>query len=222
MKSDELLGRLVEVRTQEWVHDRREGAPPTSVVTVTREPGCGGESITEMLAAELKLHLYSWGIVEQIAKDTHFSARVVSALDEKIQSELEDWLRSFQGDRALSSYAYIETLKKVLFTIAAHGNAIILGRGGNFLIPLEKRIGLSFVAPLEARIRNVVSELQCSEECAREHIAKLETEQQEFVKTYFNADIHDPTRYHLVVNTAVVAPGSIVRIVKAMIEDKTQ
>jgi len=219
MQSDELLDALIKERMREWLlADKRKEDQPGPVVTISREPGCGGESIAERLAAELKLHLYSWEIVEQVARDAHVSAQVVATLDEKTQSEMEDWLGAFQGNRRLSSYTYFETLKRVIFAIAAHGSAVILGRGSNFFLPAEKRIGLCLVAPLEARIRNVMNELGYSEKRAQEHIAKLETEHRQLIKKYFNADIQDPTRYHLVVNTALVGPESIVRIVKGIIE----
>jgi len=61
MDSDELIERLLKVRAEEFLpHTRRKEAKPGPVVTVSREPGCGGRSIAERLSAELKLHLYSW------------------------------------------------------------------------------------------------------------------------------------------------------------------
>jgi len=162
------------------------------------------------------------GNVEQIAKDTHVSTEVVSALDEKTQSELAVWLDMFRGDRSLSWYAYFETLRKVIFAIAARGNAVILGRGSNFFLPADRRIGLCLVAPLDVRIRNVMKELGLSEKSAQEHIVKLEGEHRQLIQQYFAADINDSTRYHLVVNTALVGPESIVRIVKGIIKDKAQ
>ena len=134
---------------------------------------------------------------------------------------MEDWLESFQANGSLSSYEYIVALKRVLFAIAAHGSAVILGRGGNFCLPPERRIGLRLVAPLDTRIQNVMKERKCSRTCASENIAKLEMEQRKFVKKYFDADITDPARFHLVVNTALVDSESIVRLVKAMIEART-
>jgi cytidylate kinase len=74
------------------------------------------------------------------------------------------------------------------------------------------------MAPFDVRIRNVMNELRCSEARAHAHIVELGKEHREFVKAYFNADIHDTARFHLVVNTALVEPESIVRIVKGMIE----
>jgi cytidylate kinase len=60
-----------------------------------------------------------------------------------------------------------------------------------------------------------------SEKRAQKYIVKPEREHRKLVKKYFDADIHDPTRYHLVVNTALLSPESIVRIVKGIIEDET-
>jgi cytidylate kinase len=111
-------------------------------------------------------------------------------------------------------------LKKVIFSIAAHGNAILLGRGGNFLLPMENRIGLRLVAPLEVRLKNIMAALKLSGDSARDHITKVEQERREFVKQCFKADIEDPIHYHLTINTAAVKPETILELVKAMIRAK--
>ena len=188
------------------------------VITVSRQTGCDAEAIVQKIAKELGLALYSWEIVEQIAKDAHVSEQVVATLDEKDQSALNDWLAAFEGEHGLSSYSYLETLKKVVFTIAAHGNAVILGRGGNFLLPPGKRLGLLLVAPLDIRVRNTIEKLGLSEKQAREHIAKTEKEHRLLVKEYFLTDIRDATHYHITINTALVKPETIVEIVKVMLK----
>lgn len=195
---------------------------PTPVVTITLETGCEGESIAEKLSADLGFHLYSWELVEQIAKDAHVSTQLVSTLEEHVRSELADWLAEFQGGGNLPSQAYLESLKKVLFAIAAHGSAVIVGRGGNFILPQEKRIGLCFVAPLDLRIKNTMKELGLSEKAAQAHIAKLEAEHRRMIKKYFQADPQDSTHYRLVVNTALVKPESIVQIVKVVMMEELQ
>ena len=217
-ESLETLRRLMEARVYEWRQsEKRRPFRPGPVVTISREPGCRGESIAERVAAKLGFHLYAGEIVEQIAKDEHVSVQVVSTLDEKARSELEDWLAEFKGTHDLSSQTYLEDLRKIIFAIASHGSAIILGRGANFLLPPEKRIGLYLVAPLEVRIRNVMEDRGLSEKRAREHIVKVETEQRRLVKKYFQADIRDTAHYHLVINTALVKPETIAGIVKEVI-----
>ncbi|MGB8295780.1 MAG: cytidylate kinase-like family protein [Polyangia bacterium] len=217
-ESLEALRRLMEARLYEWRQSEKGRPPrPGPVITISREPGCRGESIAKKVAAELGLHLYTWEIVEQIAKDEHVSVQVVSTLDEKGRSELEDWLAEFEGTHDLSTDAYLEDLKKIIFAIASHGSALILGRGANFLLPQEKRIGLYFVAPLEVRIRNVMEDRGLSEKGAREHIVKVEKEHRQLVKKYFQADLRDSAHYHLVINTALVKPETIAGIVKEVI-----
>ena len=217
-ESIEALRRLMEARLYEWRQSEKRRPPrPGRVVTISREPGCRGESIAGKVAGELGLHLYTWEIVEQIAKDEHVSVQMVSTLDEKARSELEDWLAEFEGTHNLSTDAYVADLKKIIFAIASHGSAIILGRGANFLLPPEKRIGLYFVAPLEVRIGNVMEDCGLSEKRAREHIAKVEKEHRQLVKKHFQADIRDSAHYHLVINTALVKPETIAGIVKEVI-----
>ena len=188
------------------------------VITVSRQTGCGAEKIVQRIAKELGLSLYSWEIVEQIAKDAHVSEQVVATLDEKDQSTLNDWLISFEGDHGLSSYRYWECLRKVVFTIAAHGSAVILGRAGNFLLPPGKRLGLCLVAPLDVRVRNIIDKLGLSEKQAREHIAKTEQEHELFVRERFLTDIKDAANYHITINTALVKPEAIVGIVKVILK----
>jgi len=216
------LRGMMEARVYEWRQSaEKRPSQPGPVVTVSRESGCRGKSISERVAAELGLHLYTWEIVEQIAKDEHVSVQVVSTLDEKARTELEDWLTGFQGTHNLSEYAYLKDLRRITFAIAAHGNAIILGRGASFLLPPEKRIALLFVSPLEVRIRNVMEDRGLSEKHAREHIVKADAEHHQFAKKYFQADILDSAHYHMVINTAFVEPDTIVGIMKEVIRHKS-
>ena len=220
--SIEALRGMMEARVYEWRQSaEKRPSQPGPVVTVSREEGCRGESISERVAAELGLHLYTWEIVEQIAKDEHVSVQVVSTLDEKAQTELENWLTGFEGTHNLSEYAYLRDLRRIIFAIAAHGNAVILGRGASFLLPREKRIALLFVAPLEVRIQNVIEDRGLSDKQAREHIVKVEAEHRRFAKKCFQADLLDSAHYHMVINTAFVKPDTITGIMKEMIRLKS-
>ena len=62
-----------------------------------------------------------------------------------------------------------------------------------------------------------MKELGLSEKAARQHISKLEAEHGRVVKKFFQTDIREPTHYHLVVNTALVRPETIVQIVKTLV-----
>ena len=220
MDSLNFMEGFLKAQIPAWKLEKEHPKKPLigPVITVSRQTGCGAEAIVQKIAKELGLTLYSWEIVEQIAKDANVSEQVVATLDEKEQSALNDWLASFEGDHGLSSYSYLESLRKVVFTIAAHGSAVILGRAGNFLLPPGKKLGLCLVAPLDTRVRNVIEKLGLSEQQAREHIVKTEQEHELFVREHFLTDIKDATHYHITINTALVKPEVIVGIVKVILK----
>jgi cytidylate kinase len=217
MTSVDSLEKFLEVQLQTWNHvtEERIATPGGPVIALTREPGCHGETIARALASELGLDLYDWEILEQIAKDAHVSERTVATLDEKLRTTLEDWLANFAGGSNLSSYHYSQCLRRVLYTVAAHGNAVILGRGANFLIPSERKtIGICLVAPLEVRVQHIMQKLHLSEKSALKHISVAEREQRLWVKQFCHADITEASLYHMVINTSLISTGGIVRVVK--------
>ena len=217
--SIEELNRLLKVRLQEWqLCENNEQPRHKPVVTITKEPGCGAEGIAERLCSELDLHLYDWEVVEQVAKDVQVSAQLVSKLENNPPSGFADYLAEFDPEHNLTSDEYIASLKRILLAIAVTGNAVIVGRGSNFFLPPDKKIGLCFVAPLALRIQNVMKEMGLAEKEARKHVSKLEAEHRKLVKKYLLTDIRDPSQYHLVINTALVKPDTIVELVKTMIQ----
>jgi cytidylate kinase len=214
----ERLNKLLKVRIEEWQLREKSLQPrPKPVVTITQEPGCGGEHIAERICSELNLHLYDWELVEQIAEDARVSTRLVSSLEKNPPDGFADFLAELNPENALTSDRYIASLKRILLAIAVTGNAVIVGRGSNFFLPPDKKIGLCFVAPLALRIENVMKETGLSEQEARRHVSKLEAEHRKLVSEHLQADVRDPTGYHLVVNTALVKPDTIVQLVKSLI-----
>lgn len=217
------LERFIDVQLQDWGHrhgpQKSELAGP--VVAITREPGSEGESIAKAISEEFGLVLYDWKIVEDIAKDSHVSQQVVATLEENFRPELDDWLEGFSAKPGLSSHQYMQSLRKVLFTVATHGNAVILGRGANFLLPQDRRtLGLRFVAPLETRVRNTMQALNLSHENALKQVAQTEKEQSQWVRTNCGARIDDASNYHMVINTAMVPPDKVLQIVRSILEEQ--
>ena len=215
----EELNRLLMMRLEECVlREKNEQSRPKPVVTITWEPGCGEESIAERLCSELGMHLYDWELVEQIAKDEQVSTQLVSSLEKNPPTGFADFLAEIAPEYGLTSLRYIRSLKRILLAIAVTGNAVIAGRGSNFFLPLDKKIGLCLVAPLEVRIKNIMKEFGLAEKEARKHISRLEEEHGKLVRKYLQADIRDPAHYHFVINTALVTPDTIVQFVKTIIQ----
>jgi cytidylate kinase len=217
--SSSVDAQLAEDWVREWSSQKRTKKSPMGiVVTISREPGSGGEDIAQKVSAELGWHLYNKDIMEKIAENEQIATEVIFTMDEKTQSDFHDWLSDFLGGSSISSDIYLKHLRNIIFAIAAHGGAVILGRGANYFIPPERRISIRLVAPINVRVKNVIEKLGLSEKLAREYITKKENEQRRYIKKYFNAEIKEPHLYHAIFNTGLVKSETIVRTVKEMVE----
>jgi cytidylate kinase len=187
------------------------------VITMSCEPGCSIGAITPLFAQGFGLDVFDSDIVDLIAQNANLSRRMVETLDEKTRSDLDEWLAEEVFDDEFTSKTYLQNLRAVIFTIAAHGNAIIVGRGAAFLIQEEDRLSLRFVAPLGQRLKHVMTEQNLSEHESREYIDKIAQRHHLFVKKHFHADVENPVHYNLVFNTALNKPKMIFEIVKTIL-----
>ncbi len=196
------LDQIIEDQIVRWHVDQKKKykKPIRPVITMSRLPGAGARFLAQKLADDLKIDLFDQQIVEQIAKNSNVSAKVVETLDEQDRNILDDWIRIL-GEGNLWSYDYLKHLTHVVGTIGAHGHALILGRGASFILPKEVSLRVLITAPLQTRIDNVVKAFGASEAEAKRRILRSESDRKAFIRKYFNIDMMDPLNYDLVLNT---------------------
>ncbi len=193
---EEQVRRWQIIQTEEKKADER-----ISVITISREPGSGGNILGERLSQQLQFDLFYQEFVHQMAENAHVSVRLLETLDEKGASVLEEWISSLVDKRHLWPDRYLQHLMKIIGTIGKHGRAVIVGRGANFVLPPEKRISLRVISPLETRIRNVSQAFGAAAAEAKSRILKTESDRKAFIKKYFNEDIQNPLNYDVIINT---------------------
>jgi len=193
--------QLVEQQLAKWhaakSEKKKEEVKPGYVISISREAGCGASSIARALAERVGMDLMGGRIIQMVAESADTSKKVVDPLDEKEMTRRDDWLTSLFESRHLWPDRYLHHLTKVIGTIGRFGNAVILGRGANFVLPQEQTFSLRLVAPEELRIKNAT---RTTVEEARSYIIKTDADRRSFVRKYFNAEINDPLHYDLIVN----------------------
>jgi cytidylate kinase len=209
------LDKIIEDQIGRWQVDQKKKykKPIRPVITLSRVPGAGGSVLAQRLAQDLKIDLFDQKIVEEIAKSSKVSERVVQTLDEQDRSILDDWIRIL-GEGYLWSYEYLKHLTKVVGTIGAHGHALILGRGASFILPQEVSLRVLVVAPLQTRIDNVMRGYGASASEAKRRVLRTESDRRAFIRKYFNTDMTDPLNYDLVINTKNLSIDAAVKIVE--------
>lgn len=140
---------------------------------------------------------------------------MLATLDERGLSILEDWISSLVYDRHLWPDQYLRHLMNVIGTIGKHGRAVVVGRGANFVLPLEQRFRVRVTASQRLRIENVARDYNLSPEEAKRRVIKTESDRKAFIRKYFNADIANPTNYDLIINTETLTVDNAVDVIGA-------
>jgi cytidylate kinase len=215
-KKGRSVEHLVEEQLQKWNLRGKErakaGIKAGPVITISREPGCGGTAIAKDLAQQLDLDLFGGQIIQKVAESVEMSEKVINSLDEKEMTKRDDWLTALFETRHLWPDRYLYHLTKVIGTIGRCGNAVILGRGANYILPQDHTFRVRFIAPMDVKLKNV---LRTTPEEAEKYVLKTESERRAFVRQYFHADLTDPCHYDLIINMGKISKSGAADTVKA-------
>lgn len=133
---DQLISQ--QIRRSEIARQRgiKSGAVCKScVITISRRMGSGARIIAGKLADELGWSVWDKELVNAIAENAEISNVMAEAFDERSLSEMELLVRAIMGQHRIAGFVYAKHLAKAVASISKLGNAIILGRGANFLLP---------------------------------------------------------------------------------------
>jgi cytidylate kinase len=211
IKDSEIEAKAVEAQLEKW---RKEKGRPRPCITISREPGAGGSEIARKLSVDLKMDLIGTHIITKVAQSANSSEKVVKTLDDKHVTTMDTWITSLFTARHLWPDVYLQHLIKVIATIGEHGNAIIVGRGAQYILPPERMFRIRFIAPREKRIENLLKSRGCTRAEAESFIQKTENDRQAYIMKYFHEDIANPADYDLIVNTADLSVDQAAEIVK--------
>ena len=215
---------LIEEQVRKWEMERmarkKKGAAPGPVITISRQPGSGSHDIAPRIAEELQLDLFDAKIINEVAESARMSEKVISSLDEKMRSTLDNWIQFLKTTRWMMADKYLQHLTKVIGTAGKHGGAVIIGRGANLILPPEETLRIRIIAPMEQKIKNLAEGLGITEKEAEKQIITMEAERKAFIKKLFKVDIDDPMNYDLVINTQFIEIDAILTMVKASLKKK--
>jgi cytidylate kinase len=197
------------------------------IVTIEREFGSGGGGIACELARRLGWKLWDQQLTSEIAQRAQVTESAVALCDERVDGRLYRfakafWRGSYERSMPLArSYAFdtdrmMAMVEEIMETIAAEGNAVIVGRGAPFFLrQREDTFRVFTYAPYDEKIRRLLA-LGKSREDAEDLVGNVDKERVEYIKHYFNADWPMRSLYHLMINTAIGDENVISTILNGM------
>jgi cytidylate kinase len=197
---------IVEQQVQKWLQERRATPPPrpAPVISVSRQFGAQGAELARRVADALGYHLWDQEILHEIARHAQVSERMVAAFDEHHRASVVETVRSMMRMGPLSASEYFHELARLVHSIAAHGAAVLVGRGVQYLLPASTVLRVRVIASLDVRVRGLRERRGLSDAEARAEIATVDADRAAFMRDHYGRDLDDPTAYDLLVNTGTV------------------
>jgi len=182
-------------------------------VTISRQAGCGALVVAERLARYLQEHspgqstawtVFDRNLMDKVLEEHDLPARLAQFLPEDRASYVEDIMADVFETYPPSQTVIRQTTETIL-KLASLGNVILIGRGGNVITArLPNMFHVRLVAPLEERVAHSCKYYGMTKSEAHRFCRREDGGRERYLKKYFNADINDPLRYHLIINTGLV------------------
>ena len=214
------MEHFLRTRLSEETYSRDRRLRPS--LTLSRECGAGTDGIGCALvdylsevddSTELGWALFNQGMIGKIIEDHDLPKSVAPFLTEKtkfpVTEALEQVLNLHPSEWTLFNYS-ADTIRN----LCRMGNAIIVGRAGNFVTAdLPYTFHVRLVGTPAKRIERTASRHKISIERATEVVEETDKSRRKFVRRYAEADVESATSYHLVLNTDDFAPETAARII---------
>ncbi|HKF16925.1 MAG TPA: cytidylate kinase-like family protein [Candidatus Dormibacteraeota bacterium] len=192
------------------------------VITIGRMYGAGGETVGGLVAERLGAELVDSKIFEEVAQrlelphdevEKHeevpgsFMSRVLQALgtasiEFAAPPEATAWTPPYTDLTTDTRKAVLQITQEVIREAARTGNAVIVGRGGAYILRDEPRCLHVFLRGSERdRVAALRQSFGFSEEEARRRMKRVDANRRAYVRQVYNHDWLDASHYHLVLDT---------------------
>jgi len=199
------------------------GTPPEErvVVTIARQFGSGGAEIGHIVAETSKLQYVDYGIIEEVARRLGVDVQRAARHDEQTAGMAGHILEAIRTSNPFivnygslfeqpaiptqsKELAHLRLTQRVVLELATRGDAVIVGRGSQFLLHNAPRtLHVYIFAPLPYRIKKVMEQFHLNHTQAERLIEQRDYEHDSYLRRYYGADGHQPSLYHLLINTSL-------------------
>ena len=203
-----------------------------TVITISKECGTESEEVAALLGKKLGWEYIGDQLVARIARELHISKSEVEAFRQDAQSRLLRFVdrytctliqRVVDRERGcLDDDSYYETTKKLVEDIYDHGNAIILGWGGQCLLRGKPNaLHVRLTKDIEGKIKTIMERFKLSHKAAKDYVEREEKDSRSLIKHYFNEDWNDIRLYDLVIDMGKTSTEEAVDTIIGNLKKKT-
>lgn len=199
------------------------GVPPEGKVTVTisSQFGSGGSEIGRIVAKECGLTYLDHEIIGEVARRLGVNVEQAARQDEQTVGTVRHVLDALQSNSPFAvnldtllnptklpersqELIHWQLTRRVILELATAGDAVIIGRGSQYLLHGSLRtLHIYIFAPLADRIENVMKHSQVDHDRASRMVERRDYEHEAYLRRYYGSNQDRPELYHLLINTGL-------------------
>ena len=175
--------------------------PKGLTVTISRESGARGGTIARKVGEILGWQVFDQELLDYLVQNDGGRAQLLAVVPDAALEWAESHLSNLRnGGHLVGDDPQTVEMFRLILTVAARGDAVIVGRGAGFVLPPESTVHVRVVSPFEARVSYMAQWLRLSREEAAAEVRARDEHRARFLKAALRRDPNDPTAYDAVVN----------------------
>lgn len=195
---------------------------PGPVITISREYGCYGSQIADMLAHKInayhqgKDNYKEWVFVshqvlhdasETLETKPHEISHIFGA---KEKSVFGDLVALFSKDKYLSDIQIKRTIAQIVRSYSEQGNVIIVGRAGCVIAkPIKRSLHVKLMAPFCWRVNIIKKRFNISPTEATEKVKETDKRRETFME-FYRGNKPDNELFDMILNRSTLSSEEIV------------
>lgn len=176
--------------------------PQSLTLALSREAGSRGGSIATRVGAKLGWQIYTQDLLDYLTQEVNFRQEIADNLSAVQVTWVEENIDRLLREQNLSRHPSVLDLARVILSLGAQGEAILLGRGAGCILPAASTLHVRIIAPLADRVAYMSQWLRLTVDEAAEQVHRRDTRRAEFIHTHFHRKPSDPYQYDLILNSS--------------------
>lgn len=209
LAEDVQLSSLAESPRHGFQGDRRVAptgphVPASLTIAISREAGSRGGSISQRAASKLGWQAYRQETLEYIAQEGNLRQELLENLAPAARQWVDQHLDRLQRERNLSKDPSVLEMARIVLSLSAGGDVILVGRGAGCILPAASTLHVRVIAPLADRVAYMAQWLRLTAEEAAEQVRVRDSRRSDFIATHFHRQPSDIYQYDLLLNSSLL------------------
>ncbi len=187
-----------------------------AVITISRQFGAGGITLGKRIAKRLGYSFFDNEIIQMVAQQAKVSTRWVESMEKEAGGKLErlisglvskNFMDRLLDDRRgyIDEEIYVDLLGQIIKKIAEDDNAVILGRGSQYILTEYDGVyHILLVAAKEYRIKFIEEKYDLFTKHAEQTVNNEDKRRINLYRKFGKEDYDNWSHYHLVLNMSRV------------------